>query len=66
MTLTFARIPAGVAVFLDANTLVYHFANDPAFGADCTRLLTRIEQQQLAGFVGRRGHAGPWSGPPRQ
>jgi predicted nucleic acid-binding protein len=40
-----------VGVFLDANTLVYHFANDPAFGADCTRLLTRIEQQQLAGFV---------------
>jgi uncharacterized protein len=51
MTLTFAQIPAGAAVFLDANTLVYHFANDPAFGAGCTRLLTRIEQQQLAGFV---------------
>jgi predicted nucleic acid-binding protein len=51
MTLTFAQIPAGVAVFLDANMLVYHFANDPAFGADCTRLLTRIEQQQLTGFL---------------
>jgi predicted nucleic acid-binding protein len=49
--LTFAQIPAGVAVFLDANTLVYHFANDPAFGADCARLVTRIEQQQLAGFL---------------
>jgi predicted nucleic acid-binding protein len=51
MTLTFAQIPAGAGVFLDANTLVYHFANDSAFGADCTRLLTRIEQQQLAGFA---------------
>jgi hypothetical protein len=34
MTLTFAQIPAGGAVFLDANTLVYHFANDPAFGVE--------------------------------
>lgn len=49
--MTFAQIPAGVAVFLDANTLVYHFANHPQFGPACTQLLKRIEQQELPGFV---------------
>jgi hypothetical protein len=27
--MTFAQIPAGVAIFLDAISLVYHFTNDP-------------------------------------
>jgi hypothetical protein len=27
--MTFAQIPAAAAVFLDANTLVYHFTNHP-------------------------------------
>ena len=26
--MTFAQIPPGAAVFLDANSLVYHFTND--------------------------------------
>jgi len=34
--MTFASIPPGVSVFLDANTLVYHFTNgrnrSPALG----------------------------------
>ena len=49
--MTFAPIPAGVAIFLDANTLVYHFANHPNFGAVCTQLVKRIEQHQLPGFI---------------
>jgi len=49
--MTFAQIPSGVAIFLDANTLVYHFANEPAYGAACTQLLRRIEQRQLLGFT---------------
>ena len=49
--MTFAQIPAGAAVFFDANTLIYHFANDPKFGAACTQLVERIERQQLSGFV---------------
>jgi predicted nucleic acid-binding protein len=49
--MTFAQIPAGATVFLDANTLVYHFANHPSFGAACTELLRRIEQGQLQGFL---------------
>jgi predicted nucleic acid-binding protein len=49
--MTFARIPAAAAVFLDANTLVYHFTNHPTFGPACTELVNRIEQQHLAGFI---------------
>src|SRR4051794_1894912 len=49
--MTFAQIPAAAAVFLDANTLDYHFTGHPTFGPACTLLLTRIEQQAPAGFV---------------
>jgi len=49
--MTFAHIPAGTAIFLDANTLVYHFANEPMYGAACTQLLKRVEQGHLEGFT---------------
>jgi predicted nucleic acid-binding protein len=49
--MTFEQIPPGAAIFLDANTLVYHFANEPAYGAACTHLLRRIEQRQVLGFT---------------
>jgi predicted nucleic acid-binding protein len=49
--MTFARIPAGMAVFLDANTLVYHFTKHSTFCPACTQLVKQIENQQLAGFI---------------
>jgi predicted nucleic acid-binding protein len=49
--MTFADLPAGAAVFVDANTLVYHFQPHPALGAACTDLVERIERQELAGFT---------------
>ena len=49
--MTFDDIPAGTAVFLDANILIYHFTNHPTCGAACTRLVKRIEQKELQGFV---------------
>ena len=49
--MTFDQIPAGAAVFLDANTPIYHFTADPKYGAACTRLLKRIENQDLQGFT---------------
>jgi predicted nucleic acid-binding protein len=49
--MTFAQIPAAAVVFLDANTLVYHFTNHPTFGPACTQLVKRIEHQDLAGFI---------------
>ena len=42
--MTFDQIPAGTAVFLDANSLVYHFTNDPRYGVASTRLVQQIEQ----------------------
>jgi predicted nucleic acid-binding protein len=47
----FASIPAGAAIFLDANTLIYHFSMHAQYGAACTQLLKRIELQQLDGFT---------------
>jgi predicted nucleic acid-binding protein len=47
----FTDLPAGEAVFLDANTLLYHFTADPKHGAACTDLVERIERQQLNGFT---------------
>jgi predicted nucleic acid-binding protein len=47
----FDDLPAGAAVFLDANVLIYHFTKHPQHGASCTRLIERIEQKDLQGFI---------------
>jgi predicted nucleic acid-binding protein len=47
----FTDLAAGAAVFLDANTLVYHFSGDAQLGAPCTELIKRIEQQDVPGFT---------------
>ena len=49
--MTFADLLAGDAVFLDANTLVYHFTRDPVYGAACGQLLQRIENQEVRGLT---------------
>jgi len=49
--MTFGQVPAAAAVFLDANTLVYHFTSHPTFGPACTQLVKRIEHQHLTGFI---------------
>ena len=49
--MTFTEIPVGTRVFVDANTLVYHFAADPQFGASCTDLVKRIERREIHGFA---------------
>ncbi|SRR5216683_6638945 len=49
--MTFADLLAHAAVFVDANSLVYHFQPHSVFGAACTGLLKRIELQELAGFT---------------
>jgi predicted nucleic acid-binding protein len=48
--MTFADLQGGESVFVDANTLVYHFTSHATFGAACTQLLQRIENQELLGF----------------
>jgi predicted nucleic acid-binding protein len=47
----FARLGSGERVFLDANTLVYHFEPHPVLGGACNVLLQRIDQQDVFGFT---------------
>jgi predicted nucleic acid-binding protein len=47
----FADLAAGDAVFVDANTLIYHFGPHPTFGPACQQLTHRIENQDLFGFT---------------
>jgi predicted nucleic acid-binding protein len=49
--MTFLDLPAGADVFLDANTLVYHFTAEPLYGAACTALMKRIENRQLGAVI---------------
>jgi predicted nucleic acid-binding protein len=50
-TVTFNDIPAGFAIFLDANCLVYAATLDPQHGSACERLLERIDNQDIQGFT---------------
>jgi predicted nucleic acid-binding protein len=47
----FADLQAGESVFVDANTLTYHFQPHAVFGPACTQFLQRIENQELIGFT---------------
>ncbi|HBI41886.1 MAG TPA: hypothetical protein DDY78_03390 [Planctomycetales bacterium] len=49
--MTFADLAANDHIFLDANTLVYHFASHQVFGPAANQLMTRIENQQLEGYT---------------
>jgi predicted nucleic acid-binding protein len=49
--MTFADIPAGVALFLDTNTLVYYFSPHRVLGPVCAALLQRIENQEIQGVT---------------
>jgi hypothetical protein len=37
----FADLASGDSVFVDANTLIYHFGPHPAFGTACRQMLQR-------------------------
>ena len=47
----FADLGAGEPIFLDANPFVYHFVSDPLYGAACSQLLQRVEDQEIRGFT---------------
>lgn len=49
--MTFQSIPSNSRVFFDANTLIYHFTNDPTYGAACSSLFRRIAQNDLEGVA---------------
>jgi predicted nucleic acid-binding protein len=47
----FAELPAGAAIFLDANILVYHFNAHSVFGPACQQLVKRIENGEVGGHT---------------
>jgi predicted nucleic acid-binding protein len=49
--MTFSDIPAGAAVFVDANVFVYHFAPHPSLQAACQQLLERFASEELIGHT---------------
>jgi predicted nucleic acid-binding protein len=49
--MTFADLLTGDTLFVDANPLIYHFTNHPKYGAVCTRLVERIEYQELRAYT---------------
>lgn len=49
--MTFDQIHTSGDIFLDANILVYHFTGDATYGVACTRLIERIEQNDLRGYT---------------
>src|SRR5437867_4004965 len=51
IAMTFDQIPSGASLFLDANSLVYHFTSDAKYGPACTQLARRLEQRLLAGYA---------------
>jgi predicted nucleic acid-binding protein len=49
--MTFADLPAGAAVFLDANILVYYLSSHSVFGPACRQLVNRIETGEIVGHT---------------
>jgi predicted nucleic acid-binding protein len=49
--MTFDDIPAGSAIFVDANTFVYYFEPHPVLGPPCQQLFLRIENHEIQGFT---------------
>ncbi|MGO9112833.1 MAG: type II toxin-antitoxin system VapC family toxin [Thermoguttaceae bacterium] len=47
----FADIPSGAAVFIDANSIIYHFVSEPTYGAASTKLLERLESNEIEGWL---------------
>jgi hypothetical protein len=47
----FVNIGTGTSVFLDPNTLVYHFIRDPQYGQACSDPLDRIERGDVQGLI---------------
>lgn len=47
----FGDLPDGSTVFLDANTLIYHFSSHPAFGPPYRSLIERVARNEIQGLT---------------
>ncbi|MDZ4658086.1 MAG: type II toxin-antitoxin system VapC family toxin [Bythopirellula sp.] len=48
--MTFDDLETGETIFLDTNTLVYHFIPFPVLGSLCTKLIERVTCNELTAF----------------
>ena len=49
--MTFDDIPSGAAVFIDANSIIYHFISEPTYGVASTKFLERLELNEIEGWI---------------
>ena len=49
--MTFADIPSGSSVFVDADTFVYHFTPHPVFRSACEQLMDRFVHGDVLGIT---------------
>jgi predicted nucleic acid-binding protein len=49
--MTFDALPAGQAVFVDANVFLCYFTAHARYGPACQKLLDRIENRDITGFT---------------
>ncbi len=49
--MTYADLPAGAAVFVDASVLIHHFEPNALSGPAATAFLERIENQEMNGLT---------------
>jgi len=49
--MTFDAISAGMAIFLDANVLLYYFTANPLYGGACKKLLDLIDNKVIRGLT---------------
>ena len=48
--MTFADIPSGAAVMIDANSIIHHFISELTYGAAATKLLERLEFNDIVSY----------------
>jgi predicted nucleic acid-binding protein len=49
--MTYADLPAGATVFLDASVFIHHFEPNALYGPASTEFLERIENQEITGLT---------------
>jgi predicted nucleic acid-binding protein len=49
--MTLADVPAGTAVFIDANILIFALTRHPVYGTACEVFLDRVENQEITGLT---------------
>jgi predicted nucleic acid-binding protein len=49
--MTYADLPSGATVFLDASVFIHHFEPNALYGPPATEFLERIENQQIIGVT---------------